>query len=122
VYLTAYIVGYVLVAAYSAALVSFLAVQRDELPFTSFAGLLEDGTYQLGITRGAEATYFSVSSNEFLFDVHGSVHLGNVHVRLRVQLDTHGFICILYSSIFLLYMFRVLFAPIVRSTNCRVQL
>jgi hypothetical protein len=36
----------------------------------------------------------------FLFDVHSSVHLGNVYVRLRIQLDVHGFICILYSSIF----------------------
>jgi hypothetical protein len=43
------------------------------------------------------------------------------HVRLKVQLDAHEFICILYSSIFLFYMFRVLFAPILRSTNCRVQ-
>jgi hypothetical protein len=44
-----------------------------------------------------------------------------VYDRLRVQPDAHVFICILYSSIFLLYMFRVLFAPILRSTNCRVQ-
>jgi hypothetical protein len=36
------------------------------------------------------------------FDVHGSAHIGNVrvYVRLRAQLDVHGFICILYSSIF----------------------
>jgi hypothetical protein len=40
---------------------------------------------------------------------------------LRFQLDVHGFICILYSSMFLLYMFRVLFAPILRSTNCSVR-
>jgi hypothetical protein len=33
------------------------------------------------------------------FDVHVSVHLGNVYVRLTVQLDVHVFICILYSSI-----------------------
>jgi hypothetical protein len=44
------------------------------------------------------------------FDVHDSVYLGNVYVRLKVQLDTQVFVCILYSSIFLLYMFRVLFA------------
>jgi hypothetical protein len=60
VYLTSYVVGLVLVAAYSAALVSFLTVQRDELPFTSFSGLLEDGTYKLGVTKGAEVSYFSV--------------------------------------------------------------
>jgi hypothetical protein len=36
-------------------------------------------------------------------DVHGSVHIGNVYVRLKVQLDVHGFICI---SLFL-YIFAV---------------
>jgi hypothetical protein len=53
-----------------------------------------------------------------VFDVHGSVHLANVYVRLRVQLDAHGFICIFYSAIFLLYMFRVLFAP----KTCRAKI
>jgi len=66
VYFTSYLVGYVLVAAYSAALVSFLAVQRDELPFTSFEGLLEDGTYEMGVTKGAEVAYFLVSSSAFV--------------------------------------------------------
>jgi hypothetical protein len=63
VYFTAYVAGLVLVAAYSAALVSFLTVQRSELPFTSFQGLLEDGTYKLGVTKGAEVSYFSVRSS-----------------------------------------------------------
>jgi hypothetical protein len=31
------------------------------------------------------------------FDVYGSVHFGNLYVRLRVQLDVHGFMCILPS-------------------------
>jgi hypothetical protein len=66
VYLTSYVVGYVLVAAYAAALVSFLAVQRDELPFTNFEGLLEDGTYEMGVTRGAEVAYFRVSSSAYM--------------------------------------------------------
>jgi hypothetical protein len=66
VYLTSYVLGYVLVAAYSAALVSFLAVQREELPFTNFKGLLEDGTYEMGVTKGAEVAYFRVSSSEFV--------------------------------------------------------
>jgi hypothetical protein len=33
----------------------------------------------------------------YKFDVHGSVHLGNVYVQLKVQLDVHVFICIIYS-------------------------
>jgi hypothetical protein len=53
------------------------------------------------------------------FDVHGSVHPGNVYVRLRVQLDAH-YMYSLFLYI-LLDMFRVLFAPILRSTNCSVQ-
>jgi hypothetical protein len=38
------------------------------------------------------------------FDVHGSVHLGNVYVRLKVQLNVHGFLCILYFTIFALHV------------------
>jgi hypothetical protein len=37
----------------------------------------------------------------FYFCVHDSVHLGNVHVQLKVQLNVHVFICIFYSSLFL---------------------
>jgi hypothetical protein len=40
-----------------------------------------------------------------MFDVHGSVHLGNMYVRSGVQLDVHGFINILYSSI--IFVIRV---------------
>jgi hypothetical protein len=53
----------VIVAAYSAALVSFLVVEREELPFTNYSGLLEDDSYKLGVTKGAEVTYFSVRSH-----------------------------------------------------------
>jgi hypothetical protein len=31
---------------------------------------------------------------------HGSAHLGNAYVRFNVQLDTHGFVCTLYFTIF----------------------
>jgi hypothetical protein len=36
------------------------------------------------------------------FNVHGSIHLGNVYIRLKVQQDAHGFVCILYFTIFAL--------------------
>jgi hypothetical protein len=36
-----------------------------------------------------------------VFDVHGSIQLGNVYIQLKVQLDVHVFIHILYSSLFL---------------------
>jgi hypothetical protein len=40
----------------------------------------------------------------FEFDVYGSLHLGNIYVRLKVQLDAHGFVCILYFTIFALHV------------------
>ena len=49
-------------AAYSAMLVSFLAVQTMVLPFEDVEGLLEDGTYQLAILGGtSQLDYFRVS-------------------------------------------------------------
>jgi hypothetical protein len=38
------------------------------------------------------------------FYVHVFVHLGNVYVRLKVQLDARGFICILYFTLFALHV------------------
>jgi hypothetical protein len=38
------------------------------------------------------------------FDVHGSVHLGNVYVQMKVQLDAHVFVSILYYIIFFLHV------------------
>jgi hypothetical protein len=37
----------------------------------------------------------------FIFDVHGSVHLGNVYIRLRVQLDAN------YMYSLFLYVFAL---------------
>jgi hypothetical protein len=47
------------------------------------------------------------------------VHTQNVYVRLSVQLDAHY----MYSLfLYILHdMFRVLYEPILRSTNCSVQ-
>jgi hypothetical protein len=48
-----------------------------------------------------KATYKIRALNISEFDVHGSVLLGNEYVQLKVQLDVHVFICILYFSLFL---------------------
>ena len=49
-------------AAYSAMLVSFLAVQNVVLPFEDVEGLLKDGTYQLGILSGtSQLDFFRVN-------------------------------------------------------------
>jgi hypothetical protein len=37
------------------------------------------------------------------FNVHGSVHLGNVYIQLKVQ-DAHGFVFILYFTTFALHV------------------
>jgi hypothetical protein len=60
VYLTAYLVGVVLLASYSAALISFLAIKRTVLPFQTLQDLVHDGTYKLYFTSGDQLTYFRV--------------------------------------------------------------
>jgi hypothetical protein len=49
VILTTYMTSLVLLAAYSAFLISSLAVQPRELPFRDLQGLLYDGSYKLGV-------------------------------------------------------------------------
>jgi hypothetical protein len=41
----------VLLAAYSAFLISSLAVQHRNLPFRDLQGLLRDGSYRLGVEK-----------------------------------------------------------------------
>ena len=47
--------------AYSDSFIVHLTVRRYDLPFVDFRGLLEDGRYEFGITRGPVRTsYFKV--------------------------------------------------------------
>lgn len=52
VYVTAYVTGLIMMAAYAAAFVSFLTDQTYTLPFVDYKGLLKDGTYHIGLTSG----------------------------------------------------------------------
>ncbi|PSN34585.1 Ionotropic receptor 117 [Blattella germanica] len=79
VYVASYLIGMVLVAAYSASLISHLTVQRIELPFTNFEGLLKDGTYKLGVTESS-ATFN-------LFDKSNSSLMQAVYTTLIVPYD-----------------------------------
>jgi hypothetical protein len=58
-----------------------------------------------------------------VFYVHGSVHRGYIYIYI-FDCKSDGmhtdFLCILYY-LYLSCLFRVLFVPIIRSTNCRVQ-
>jgi len=49
VILTSYITSLVILAGYSASLISSLAVERRHLPFRDLQGLLYDGSYKLGV-------------------------------------------------------------------------
>ncbi|KAJ4445628.1 hypothetical protein ANN_12310 [Periplaneta americana] len=61
-YWSMYVVGVVLVSAYSAALVSFLAKRRVDLPFSTLEELAKDGTYKFGVLqKSAEYSFFYVS-------------------------------------------------------------
>lgn len=51
----------VILASYSAALISFLTVETVNLPFTTIDGLVRDNTYKLGVQSG--------SSDLFLLEV-----------------------------------------------------
>ena len=60
VYITAYFTALVLLAAYSAALISSLTVYRSNLPFQDLEGILRDRTYKLGVVDKSEM-YYTVS-------------------------------------------------------------
>lgn len=53
--------GLVILAAYSAALISSLAVKTFVMPFTTMKGLLQDGTYRFGVvSESADYSFFQV--------------------------------------------------------------
>jgi hypothetical protein len=66
VYLTSYLVTVVLLAAYSAALISFLAAKRTVMPFETLRDMLGDETYNLYVPSGNELNFFRVSNFQFL--------------------------------------------------------
>ena len=67
VILATYMTSLVLMAAYSAFLISSLAVQRQDLPFRDLQGLLHDGSYRLGVLRdGYDINMFEVCGRKYL--------------------------------------------------------
>ncbi|XP_071625720.1 probable glutamate receptor isoform X1 [Temnothorax longispinosus] len=57
----------VILAAYSAALISFLAVKTFIMPFTTMDGLLKDGTYRFGVVRdSADYSFFKNTSDKIM--------------------------------------------------------
>ncbi|XP_049782673.1 glutamate receptor-like [Schistocerca cancellata] len=67
VYLFAYLTAVVVYTAYCAANISFVAVDRTQLPFTDLAGLLADGRYRLTTLSGSDVpTLFKTSAEPVL--------------------------------------------------------
>jgi len=67
VILTSYMTSMVLMAAYSAFLISSMAVQHHHLPFKDLQGLLHDGSYRLGVLKNSsEINMFEVSGRKYL--------------------------------------------------------
>ncbi|KAJ9585426.1 hypothetical protein L9F63_002773 [Diploptera punctata] len=67
VWLTAYVSSVVLVAAYSASLISYLTRERELILFKDLKGLLQDGSFRLGVVNNsAEFDIFEKSKNPLI--------------------------------------------------------
>jgi hypothetical protein len=62
VYFTSHLCAIVLMAGYAGNYISFLSAGRPMvMPFTSWRGMLEDGSYRLGaMSRSAQVNFFDV--------------------------------------------------------------
>ena len=67
VHLNVHLTGVVVLAAYSAALISFLAIKTFVMPFTTMEGLLKDGTYRFAVVGdSADYSFFQNTSDTVL--------------------------------------------------------
>ena len=63
IYWVSYMIAVVMFAAYSGALISSLALQRIDPPFTTFSGVLRHGGYRVStLANSAYVNNFDVSS------------------------------------------------------------
>ncbi|XP_069700768.1 glutamate receptor U1-like [Periplaneta americana] len=71
IYLTIYLTSVVMMASYSASLISHVLIKVYEMPFEDFEGFLRDGRYQLGMrANGAQFMYFKMSNDPTLRNVY----------------------------------------------------
>lgn len=67
VHLSVHLTAVVVIAAYSAALISYLAIKTFVMPFTTMKGLLEDGGYRFAVVaNSAEYSFFQASVYPFV--------------------------------------------------------
>lgn len=70
VYFISYLTAVITFTAYSAVVTSHLAVTKPALPFHTFQGLLEDGTYDFAVLKNSTTfTLFQVRRLKFLPDL-----------------------------------------------------
>ncbi|KAJ4428518.1 hypothetical protein ANN_24560 [Periplaneta americana] len=118
VYITAYLTALVLLAAYSAALISSLTVYSSNLPFSDLEGLLKENSYKVGV----------VSESEMFYTVSDDTDVGIFKdVYSRMLLDQENFptttldglhrVCKMKFA-FMAYPESVL--PLIRKVNCSI--
>ncbi|XP_014488825.1 PREDICTED: glutamate receptor U1-like [Dinoponera quadriceps] len=67
VHFVIHITAVIILAAYSASLISFLASKKFVMPFTTMDGLLKDGTYRFGVVGdSADYSFFQNTSDKIL--------------------------------------------------------
>lgn len=67
VHLSVHLTAVVVIAAYSAALISYLAIKTFVMPFTTMKGLLEDGGYRFAVVaNSAEYSFFQNTTDTVL--------------------------------------------------------
>ncbi|XP_017765249.1 PREDICTED: probable glutamate receptor [Eufriesea mexicana] len=67
VHLSVHLTAVVVLAAYSAALISYLAIDTFAMPFTTMEGLLEDGTYRFAVVSdSADYDFFQNTTDTVL--------------------------------------------------------
>ncbi|KDR09318.1 hypothetical protein L798_00999, partial [Zootermopsis nevadensis] len=106
-YLTTYLTAVILLAAYSATLISFLSVKNAELPFSTLEELLKAGTHKLGCLEqstvlshfmDAKLPLYQQIYQRFLHRIHGTL-VPDIGVGLyRVCSSNYAFIA-LYTDV-----------------------
>jgi len=102
----------VLLAAYSASLISSLAVDHRHLPFTDLQGLLHDGSYKLGVVENtSNFNIFDVwsryTSHYWLIQLHNlklnGIRITRYNIRISALCPTQ-YMYVWYVSMYLWYV------------------
>ncbi|GFG28385.1 hypothetical protein Cfor_10297, partial [Coptotermes formosanus] len=95
VYFTSHLCAIVLMAGYAGNYISFLSAGRPMvMPFTSWRGMLEDGSYRLGaMSRSAQVNFFDGATDALSKEVYEKLILPDVHNLPRDYADAFKRVC-----------------------------